>query len=292
MSLSLLIQPPLPLFEADAGSDYTLRWNQGHHSWRHVSEGGFDQRKYEVREILTDTEARTLIELHHYSHKYVAAKKRYGLYTGPHFEELVGVMVLSNPMNNKTLTNVFPDLLPLYESIELGRLVLLSEVPANAESFFVAQAWKLAALAGIRGIVSFADPVPRTNQQGELCFKGHVGTIYQSLNMIKSGRSTPRTRTIFPDGTEFVDRTRQKILGQERGAEEAEKLLIQWGARPRRAGESPATWLHEQLAILPLRTFRHPGNHRYIRAIGPKRKQVSMRVTPQPYPKQPDPLPL
>jgi len=280
------IQPALPL---DPANDWTLRWQKGMHSWRHVSEGGFNRRNYEVREIASDTVARQFIETHHYTHAYVAAKLRYGLYTGPGFTDLVGVAVLSNPMNNRTLTNVFPHLVPLEESTELGRLILLSEIPANAESHMMARVWELAAKVGIRGVVSFSDPVPRMNLAGEIKFAGHVGTVYQALNAIKSGRSTPRTLTIFPDGTTFNERTRQKIRKQEDGADEAEKLLIRWGARPRRAGENSVSWLKEQMPQLHLRRLRHPGNHRYIFTIGTYRKYIAVNAVAQPYPKAVDP---
>jgi hypothetical protein len=33
-------------------------------------------------------------------------------------------------------------------------------VPANGESWFLARCWEMAARQGVRGVVSFSDPVP------------------------------------------------------------------------------------------------------------------------------------
>jgi hypothetical protein len=284
-----LFQPQLPI--EPGNSEWSLRFSHRHHHWRHRSEkDGFRREEFEVSELATDTEARLFIETHHYSGSYVAAIKRYGLYW---HGMLVGVLVLSSPMNNRVLTNVFPDLVPGHESVELGRLCLKEEAPYNSESYFVARVWELATTAGIRGVVSFSDPVPRLSADGTLLFAGHVGWIYQSCNFLKSGRSTPRTQLLFPDGSIFNDRLRQKIRAQEDGAETGEKLLVRWGARPRRTGESPATWLQEQLSVLPLRRVYHPGMHRYISTLGPGRKRHLVRVAAvgEPYPKAPDPIP-
>jgi hypothetical protein len=152
----------------------------------------------------------------------------------------------------------------------------------------------LAGASGIRGVVSFSDPVPRLSINGTVQFFGHVGWIYQGCNFLKSGRSTPRTQLLFPDGAVFNERLRQKIRAQEDGAENGEKLLVRWGAHPRRAGEDPALWLREQLLALPLRRIRHPGMHRYISTLGPGRKRHLVRVAAvgEAYPKAPDPIPL
>src|SRR6266487_3129473 len=97
-------------------------------------------------------------ERRHYSASYPAALQRYGLWL---HQRLVGVAVFSVPAQAKVLTNVFPDLLPYEESAELGRFVLLDDVPANAESWFLAEAFHQAAALGLRGVVSFSDPFPR-----------------------------------------------------------------------------------------------------------------------------------
>lgn len=154
------------------------RWRERQQSWRRTSEGGFDRSRYDVGEIDDDLPAKEFIEQHHYSGSYVSALRRYGLYdsTG-----LVGVAVLSHPCNDAVLLNPFPVLDPGVESAELGRLVLLDEVPANAESFFVAEVFRLAAGSGYRGVVSFSDPNPRYDSADILTMPGHLGIVYQAL---------------------------------------------------------------------------------------------------------------
>lgn len=184
------------------------RWTLGRHSWRHASEGGFDRRRFTVA-VIPEAVARAFVCRHHYSASYPAARLAWGLFTddetladdGP----LVGVAVLSVPMRTAVLTNVFPELEPFTESLELGRFVLTDDVPANAESWFLAQVWRQAAAAGLRGIVTFADPLQRqrtiadVDEDGqpttriETITPGHVGVIYQATNAVSLGRSTART---------------------------------------------------------------------------------------------------
>jgi hypothetical protein len=114
-----------------------LRWRPGgRHSWRHLHEGGFDADRYGVTP-LSETAARGFVLHWHYAGTWPSARQRYGLW-----EELpdgagmrlVGAAVLSVPTNKRVLTNVFPNLVPYYESIELGRFVLIDEVPGNGDS--------------------------------------------------------------------------------------------------------------------------------------------------------------
>lgn len=267
-------------------SDWCQRWNTGSHSWRHTSEGGFDKSRYDVEPIPDDTTAKAFVLDHHYSGSFPLALLRYGLYDQG---TLVGVAVLSGPQNDLVLTNVFPDLDPRGEAMELGRLVLLDAVPANAETWFVTQAFRLAAGSGVRGVVSFADPQPRT-VNGRVIFPGHIGTIYQAKNALYCGRATKRTLWVLPDGTVPGDRMKQKIRKQERGHEYAEKRLISFGARPMRAGEKPAVWMNEQLREIT-RPLRHSGNHRYVFTLGSatQRRHVRVAMPAAAYPKHRDP---
>jgi hypothetical protein len=122
-------------------NDLCQRWQHGQHSWRHRSDGGFDRARYDVA-LIAEADAKRFVVGHHYSGSYPAARLRFGLYCA---EALVGVAVLSVPVNAKSLTSVFPGLVPLEESIELGRFVLVDAVPANGESFFLGQVFRLAA---------------------------------------------------------------------------------------------------------------------------------------------------
>ena len=133
---------------------------------------------YEVAPI-TLTQAKTFVKRHHYSGSYVACRYRYGLFKRYALfpdDELVGVAIFSNPMSQKVLTNIFTcD--PL-ESIELGRFVLLDNVPSNAESWFFARCRELLKRQGIKVIVAFSDDTPRaTLDTNYPIFAGHIGQI-------------------------------------------------------------------------------------------------------------------
>lgn len=219
---------------------WTQRWSERQHTWRHVSAGGFDRHRYDVV-ALDEAQARRFVERHHYAHSYPAARLRYGLWDGA---ALVGVAVLSVPVQKTVLTSVFPDLEPYQESLELGRFVLLDAVPANGESWFLARVWELAAReAGVRGVVSFSDPVRRQTLEGRVVLPGHIGVIYQASNARYLGRATARTLQLLPDGTVLSARALQKVRQSERGHASVERQLEAWGARPREAGEPGAAWL-------------------------------------------------
>jgi hypothetical protein len=278
------------------------RWTSGGQSWRHASEGGFDRRRFTVAEI-PEAAARAFVCHHHYSAPYPAARRAWGLFTdddalaldGP----LVGVAVLSVPMRAAVLTNVFPDLEPFTESLELGRFVLTDAVPANAESWFLAQVWRQAAVIGIRGVVTFADPLQRQRliteaddtgrevTRVETITPGHVGVIYQATNAISLGRSTARTIAYVPSaGIVLPERTLSKIRTGEQGCDAAERHLVSLGARPRMAGEDARAWLRSALEEIGARKTRHPGNYRYAWALGTPRQRrhqlIALDRTPFP----------
>lgn len=265
------------------------RWREGGRpAWRHPADGVFSPARYGV-DVVSDTGAKRFVETRHYSRTYVAAVLRYGLYdlTSPQ-PALAGVAVLSSPSNKRVLTNVFPGLEPYRQSLELGRFVLTDQVAFNGESWFLGQVFRLAAAAGIAGVVSFSDPVPRVTTGGALVKPGHIGVIYQATNAIYAGLSTARPHILLPDGTVFDDRTAQKIRAQERGHDYAERRLTALGARPMRAGDKPAAWLARALDEVGARRVRHPGKHRYAFRVGAThraRAKVRIAVRPRPYPK-------
>ena len=88
-------------------SEWCQRWAGGAHSWRHRSQGGFDQDRYHVTTI-DEMVAKRFVVANHYSGTYPAALGRWGLWEGE--RRLVGVAVLAVPMNTAVLTNVFPGL--------------------------------------------------------------------------------------------------------------------------------------------------------------------------------------
>lgn len=285
----MLAPDQLPLFDLPA-QPLCQRWTERRHSWRHLSEGGFDRSRYDVAPIASDAVAKRFVTGHHYSGSYPSAIQRYGLYERG---ELVGVAVLSGGTNTKSLTNTFPSLAPFAESLELGRLVLVDAVPANAESWMLARVWELAAATGVRGVLSLSDPMPRTTRDGRVVMPGHVGAIYQAGNARYLGRATPRTLTLLDDGASVVvldDRSIQKVRAGEKGHEGVERRLVALGARPRELREDGAAWLRDVLPALGARKQRHQGNHRYAFTIGRQRRQVPVLGRRQAYPKQPDAL--
>ncbi|WP_250305181.1 hypothetical protein [Streptomyces sp. A 4/2] len=281
---------------------WTQRWRYGLPSWRHVSDGGFRRERYSVTEI-PEALARSFIERHHYLAGWPSALHRYGLWDheppqgeggpGPGGAALAGVLVLGCPMNERVLTRAFPRLAPYYESAEISRLALTDDVAANGESFFIAAALRRAAERGIRGVVSFSDPVPRSRRtpSGEMIISnGHLGIVYQSCNFRFTGRGTKRTLTLLPDGTVLTARSRAKLTSRvpEPGAAGVESRLAALGAPPRTAGESPAQWLPRALEHLGARSIRHPGNFRYVLPVGRTRAERSRTVIAleaAPYPK-------
>lgn len=249
--------------EVATASLWCQRWRRGQHSWRHIHEGGFDARRYRV-EPIDDTTARAWVVANHYSASYPAASRRYGLFAG---EQLVGACVLGVPMSDRVLTNVFPDLQPVREALELSRLVLDDAVPGNGESRFLARVFEAEAERGLRGVVAFADPVPR--QLGvRVLFAGHTGHIYVAANATYLGRSTARTMTVLPNGAVLSPRSAQKVRADERGHRHVEQQLVRLGPTPRRPHADPAAWLTVALDEVRATRIRHGGNHRYGFRLG------------------------
>ncbi len=265
------------------------RWRPGGiPSWRRPEEGGFDASRYGVQPVSEET-AKAFICSRHYSRSYPAALRRYGMFDlAGEVPVLVGVAVLSVPAQQAVLTSVFPGLRAYAESAEIGRFVIEDPVPANAESWFLAECRRLAAAAGLRGLVMFSDPVERRRADGLIIMPGHWGCIYQAASAVFLGRGTPRTLRLLPDGTVFSDRAASKIRTRDRGHEYAERQLMAFGARAPRAGEDPAAWLAVALADAGVRSIRHPGVFRYAFRLGTRRQQAAVTITPpsRPYPKR------
>ena len=237
------------------------RWREKRGSYRPAGEP-IATHRYEVAKIGDDRTARAFVQRHHYSASYPAARARFGLFLGA---ALVGVAVFSQPVRQDVL-----DVLPGARGVELGRLVLLDEVPANGESWFVARAFELLR-EDFDGVLSFADPT-----------RGHVGTVYQASNACYLGQAEPRTIRVFPDGQVLSNRAIQKIRKGEQGWSYASKLMERYGAAPLVDVSMSRAWLREWLPRVT-RTKRHPGNHRYAWSLD--RRLRSGLPASQPYPK-------
>lgn len=234
------------------------RWRDRRDSYRPAGEP-IRTSLYEVAAIPDDTTARAFVERHHYSSSFPAARARFGLYRRG---ELVGVSVLSQPPSQAALEAALP--FGGEGRAELGRLVLLDDVPANGESFFQARCFELARAAGFTAVVSHSDPWPRTNAAGARVFAGHLGIIYQALNATYRGLTPRRTVKLLPDGTVLSARALTKLRLRERGWRYVVELLLRHGA-PAPAGDW-REWCASAIGAVT-RTHRHPGNHRYVWAL-------------------------
>jgi hypothetical protein len=225
--------------EVSPPSDWCLRWRDGRSRWRHRSEGGFDTARYEAAP-LDDRTAKAYVERHHYTRSYVASRLRYGLWDRR--GALLGVAVLSVPVRKEVLTGPFPELEPFAESLELGRFLLADRVPANGESWFLGRVFRLAGREGVRGVVSFSDPVARRDAAGRLVFPGHIGGIYQVIWI--SGRS-PRDEYVMAmsssysgSGAVWVGVPRPPRRRTEGGCQRGRQARAAWS---RTTGASPLT---------------------------------------------------
>lgn len=255
--------------------DRVQRWKGGRDSYR-PSRETIRTSDYDVAQIAEDGPAKAFVLAHHYSSSYPAARRRFGLYRG---RELVGVAVFSHPASEAVLSSVFPD--DPHSSMELGRFVLLDDVPANGETWFLGRIFELLRKIGVVGVVSFSDPVPRRTAAGSVVMPGHVGTIYQAFNGVYLGRGRARTLRILPDGTVFSDRAASKLRARDKGWRYAARILERHGARLLGESDDSRAWLAEWLPKLT-RSVRHGGNHKYAWAVDRAARRVLPRSLPYP----------
>lgn len=295
------------------------RWRvDGIPTWRAPEHGVFRPAGWDVT-LIPEAKAAAFVHQLHYTRSMPAARLCIGLTTSDdrawtgHFvggRHLAGVAVISVPMQRRVLTNVFPTLEPYHESAELGRLVLADGVAFNGETWFVSRVNRLASAHGLKGLVMFSDPMPRSKlvttvgpdgepeQSWIRVMPGHVGVIYQALNAYACGKSTPRTVVHLPwHGLTVSDRTLSKIRKWESGAAGAVAWLIELGAPPMRQGEDPRDWLARAFAELEAVKRRHRGCWRYALVIGgsSNRRVITPALPRTPYPRIPtglEPEPL
>ncbi len=258
-------------------------------SWRRTSEGGFNPRDYDVVRLPWKT-AKAFVERHHYSGSFASAKLRYGLIRRRD-DELVGVCVFGSPQRDEVLTNPLPTL-DRTTATEWNRLILLDEVPANAESHFGGQALRDAREEGLKAVVTFADPVPRP----DVGMPGHAGIIYQALNADYCGRSTAGDLLVLPSGAVLTRRAVQKVRAWEQGAGGVVRRFVDAGAPHPTPGEDGKAYLRRAVAAARPRICEHPGNHRFVIRLGTERERrripLGERFEPRRYPKRPDPVPV
>lgn len=265
------------------------RWHKRIGSFRSPHEI-INTTEYEIAECDSDKVTKAFIEEHHYSGSYPAARERFHLYRRG--GALVGAAVFSHPPNEAVLRRLPCERM---QGIELGRLVLLDNVPGNGESWFVARCFELLRAKGIAAVVSHSDPLPRRTVEGRLVLPGHVGNVYQALNATYGGRTEARYQWLMPDGTVFSRRAANKIRKRERGYRYAIDQLVAAGAeRPLDLGQNLELWLVDSLRAIG-RRVKHHGNHRYLWALDKRLRRsiaslalVDVDGNAVPYPKRLD----
>lgn len=258
------------------------RWRSRRDSYRPAGDV-FDPGQFEVAPIAGDNVAKAFVLAHHYSGSYPSARFRYGLYDRR--GELVGIAVFAVPANYATFRELPCD---PKACVTLGRFVLLDDVKANAESWFLARCFE-DLRAHAEGVVSFSDPCPRTSSAGDVVFGGHVGTIYQATNAVYRGRSKAEGRWMFPDGTMVEPRALSKIRKRDQGWQYAAAQLEAFGAAELGDHQDPVAWLKTWLLRL-CRRVSHPGNHKYLWAL---HRRDRRHLPPSlPYPKMHTPRQL
>lgn len=272
---------------APAASHVCQRWNARRERYRPVGEV-FDPSRASVYAI-DEQDAKAFVVAHHYSGSFPAARFRFGLYWKDRFgqEGLAGVAVFGVSMNQRAIPSYFDELAP-NDGVELSRLVLLDHLAANAESWFLGRAFRLlkAGAPQIRGVLSYADPLPRLREDGSTVTPGHVGCIYQAHNARYLGRSSARSLLVSRDGRVFSQRSATKIRREERGAAYAVRQLISMGAPAPLPLEAPERYLLRAVREGGFRRMPHPGNHVYAWWLGQRRAEPERLRAPMPYPKK------
>lgn len=242
--------------------DRSQRWRERRQKFVPGSDT-FRPEEFSVDVIRCARDAKPFVEQHHYSGTFPATRLSCGLFRNGAGgrSELVGVCAFSVPVNNASIAKHTGLEDPL-AGVDLGRLVLLDDVAANAESWFVTRAFRLlrAEKPGVISVVAYSDPVPRVSVTGETVLPGHVGTVYRALSARFRGRSSRRTDLLLPSGQAFSPRAVSKLKSGDVGAAYAERQLLSEGAPSRDPGEEAAAWLARLTAEGFLRRSRHPGN--------------------------------
>jgi hypothetical protein len=135
-------------------------------------------------------------------------------------------------------------------------------VPGNGETYMLGRAFQSLreALPSVNGVLSYCDPIERTDVDGNVVKRGHLGTIYKAHNGRFVGTSSPRTLILARDGRCVSQRALSKIRRAERGTDYAMRQLVEMGAPVRLPFEDGADYVRRALAEGEFRRVRHPGN--------------------------------
>lgn len=264
----------------------TQRWRDRRCRWiPHATE--INPRRLAVDVISTTDQAAPFVLANHYSGSMPVARLSIGLFANGRGgrSELVGVCVFSHPVNDASVPKT-AGLANPRSACDLGRLVIDPSQGGNAETFLVSRAFRLLRREKpeIVSVISYADPVRRVDTLGNVILPGHVGGVYAVMAARYTGRSSPRTDLIMPDGRPISSRAISKIRNSECGQRYAMDSLLKAGARPPRVGESRVEWLADLERCGFLRRQRHPGCHAYLFTLTKAARLAARRVPEYPYP--------
>lgn len=263
------------------------RWREGRD--RYVPpDSVIDPKKYEIAALDgagSDTEARRFLQAHHYARSLPATREKFGLYRKGC---LVGVVTFSPPFPAVIATRELGG--TAGEARVLSRLCLLDEVPGNGASFFVGEVFRRLRREGLRGVITYADPVPRKGGDGAWIKPGHIGTIYQALSACYLGRASSKRLLLFPDGTSLHADTAGKIRRGKSGwqggmrsvSARLDMDLPAWARSAEHDPERARAFL--QAATARMQHVQHPGNHKYVWDW--RRGRRVFAPNPRAYPKQ------
>jgi len=240
------------------------RWRDRSQRWRSPGDV-FDPRRFAVDGIDRDAEPKRFVEQHHYAGSYPAAVFRVGLF-GPGCQ-LAGVAVFSNPPQPRALPRWTGA--PIGAAAELGRFVLLDDVGYNAETWFLARAFRLLREhTAVRRVLSYADPLERP----EIAKPAHWGTVYQASNAIYAGLSESRWQHVAPTGEVASRRMLNKIRQGHQGWRYGVKWLRERGAPAPAATEPLGAWVDRVIA--GWRRVYHPGNLAYVFGLDDRAREA------------------
>ncbi len=229
-----------------------------------------DPAIHSVNVIHCSRTAKPFVEAHHYSGSFPATRLSCGLFRNGAGgrSELVGVASFAVPMNNASI-RLHTGLEDPLAGVDLGRLILLDDVAANGESWFVSRAFRLLRREkpGILSVIAYSDPVRRVASDGTIVMPGHCGMVYQALSAQLRGRSSARIDHVMPNGRIVSPRALSKIRTQDTGSAYAERQIVEAGAPARDHGEEPCDWIMRLRREGHLSQRRHPGNLVYAFAL-------------------------
>ena len=264
----------------------TQRWRDRRCRWLPFA-SEIDPRCLSVDVINTKREAAPFVKAHHYAASMPVTRLAVGLFVNGKGgrSELAGVCVFSHPVNNGSIPKN-AGLSDPRTACDLGRLVIRDDLGGNAETFMIARAFRLLRREKpeILSVISYADPVRRVDGEGRVFMPGHVGGIYAVMGARYTGRSSPRTDLIMPDGRPISSRALSKIRNAECGQRYAIDDLVRAGADAPGPGECRTDWLADLECRGFLRRQRHPGCHAYLFPLTKAARLAARKVPNLPYP--------